>query len=95
MYASTRRGKQNGSPQGSPKLWPQLGGKEVRGPSPEAVSAGVADTAAYSVAVSASAADSAGAADSIAVERMTAPPVPGVQKPPRRVGKQFQDLLKA
>jgi hypothetical protein len=27
------------------------------------------------------------------VEAVKAPPVPGVQKPPRRVGKRFQDRL--
>ncbi len=43
---------------------PRLGGEEVRGPSSEAVSAGVADTAADSAAVS------AGAADSAAVETL-------------------------
>jgi hypothetical protein len=42
-----------------PELWPRLGGEEVRGPSSEAVSAGVADTAADFAAESAGAADSA------------------------------------
>jgi hypothetical protein len=46
-----------------PKLWPQLGGEEVRGPSSAAVSAGVADTTADSAAAS------AGVTDSAAVER--------------------------
>ena len=66
-----------------PELWPRLGGEEVRGPSSEAVSAGVADTAADS------------AADSAAVETLMAPPVPGVQKPPRWVGKRFRDRFAA
>ncbi len=51
------------------------------------------------MAVSAGAADSAvafaGMADSAAVEAVMAPPVPGVQKPPRWVGKWFQDRLMA
>ncbi len=68
-----------------PELWPRLGGEEVRGPSSEAVSAGIADTVAYSAAVS------AGAADSAAVETLMVPPVPGVQKPLRWVGKWFRD----
>jgi hypothetical protein len=67
--------------------------EEVRGPSSEAVSAGVADTAADSAANSA--VDSAGAADSAAVEALMAPPVPGVQKPPRWVGKRFRDRFEA
>jgi hypothetical protein len=49
-YRSTKTGLHRAPPE----LWPQLGGKEVRGSSSEAVSAGVADT----VAVSAGAADS-------------------------------------
>jgi hypothetical protein len=53
------------------------------------VSAGVADTAADF------AAESAGAADSAAVETLVAPPVPGVQKPPRWVGKRFRDRFAA
>jgi hypothetical protein len=68
-----------------PELWPRLGNGEVRGPSSEAETAGVADTAA----------DSAGAADSAAVETLVAPPVPGVQKPPRWVGKRFRDRFAA
>jgi hypothetical protein len=64
-----------------PKLWLRLGGEEVRDPSSEAVSAGVADTAADFAAVF------AGAADFAAVETVMAPPVPGMQKPPRWVGK--------
>ncbi len=36
----------------------------------------------------------AGVAGTAAVEVMKAPPVPGVQKPPRWVGKQFWDRLK-
>jgi hypothetical protein len=66
-----------------------LGWEEVRGPSSEAVSAGVANTAADF------AAESAGAADSAAVETLVAPPVPGVQKPPRWVGKRFRDRFVA
>ena len=66
-----------------PELWPRLGGEEVRGPSSEAVSAGVAGTAADF------------AADSAAVETLLAPPVPGVQKPPRWVGKRFRDRFAA
>jgi hypothetical protein len=69
----------NRSLQGSPELWPQLGGEEVRGPSSEAVSAGVADTV----------------ADSTAVEPLMAPPVLGVQQPPRWVGKRFRDRFAA
>ncbi len=46
-----------------PELWPRLGREEVRGPSSEAVSAGVADTAAASAGAADSAAASAGAAD--------------------------------
>ncbi len=57
--------------------------------SSEAVSAGVADTVADFAAVS------AGAADSAAVEPLMAPPVPGVQKPPRWVGKRFRDRFAA
>ncbi len=72
-----------------PELWPQLGREEVRGPFSEAVSAGVADTAADFAAVT------AGAADSAAVETLLAPPVPGVQKPPHWVGKRFQDRFAA
>jgi hypothetical protein len=89
MYASTRGGKQIGSPRGSPELWPRLGGEEVRGPSSEAVYAVAADTVADSVAVS------AGVADSAAVETLVAPPVPGMQKPPRWVGKRFWDRFAA
>jgi hypothetical protein len=72
-----------------PELWPQLGGEEVRGPSSEEVSAGVTDTAADSAAVS------TGTADSGAVETLVAPPVQGVQKPPRLVGKRFRDRFVA
>jgi hypothetical protein len=61
-----------------PKLWPQLGREEVRGPSSEAVSDGVTDTA----GTADSAVASAGVADSAAVEALTVPLVPGVQKPP-------------
>ena len=68
-----------------PELWPRLGNGEVRGPSSEAETAGVADTAA----------DSASAADFAAVETLVAPPVPGVQKPPRWVGKRFRDRFAA
>jgi hypothetical protein len=64
-----------------PELWPRLGNGEVRGPSSEAETAGVADTA--------------GAAVSVAVETLVAPPVPGVQKPPRWVGKRFRDRFAA
>ncbi len=71
------------------------GGEEVRGPSSEAVSSGVADTVAVSTGAADSAAVSAGAADSAAVEALTAPPVPGVQKPPRWVGKRFRDHFAA
>ncbi len=70
-----------------PELWAR--GEEVRGPSSEAVSTGVADIAVDSVVVS------AGAADSAAVETLMAPPVPGVQKPSRWVGKRFQDHFPA
>ncbi len=59
------------------------------------MSAGVADTAAVSAGAADSAAASAGAADSAAVEALTAPPVPGVQKPPRWVGKWFRDRIEA
>ncbi len=69
MYASTLGGEQIGSPQGSPELLHWLGGEEVRGPSSEAVYAGVADTVVVS----------AGAADSAAVETLMAPPFPGIQ----------------
>jgi hypothetical protein len=62
-----------------PELWPQLGGEEVRGPSSEAVTAGIADTT----------------ADSAAVETLMALPVLGVQKPPRWVGKRFRDRFVA
>jgi hypothetical protein len=65
-----------------PELWPRLG-REVRGPSSEGVSAGVTDTTAVSSGAADSAAASAGMADSAAVEALTAPPVLGVQKPPR------------
>ncbi len=68
-----------------PELWPRLGREEVRGLSSEVVSAGIADTVA----------DSAGAADSAAVEMLMAPPVLGVQKPPRWVGKWFRDCFVA
>ena len=70
-----------------PELWPRLGKGEVRGPSSEAVSAGVADIAADSAADV--------AADSAAVEPLMAPLVPGVQKPPRWVGKRFRDRFAA
>jgi hypothetical protein len=59
------------------------------------VTAGVADTATDSAAVSAGVTDSAGATDSAAVETLVAPPVPSVQKPPRWVGKQFRDRFAA
>jgi hypothetical protein len=72
-----------------PELWPRLGTEEVRGPSSEAVSAGVAGTAADSAAVS------AGAVDSAAVETLLAPLVSGVQKPPLWVGKRFWDRFAA
>jgi hypothetical protein len=49
------------------------------------VSAGIADTVA----------DSAGAADSAAVEMLMAPPVLGMQKPPRWVGKWFRECFVA
>ena len=80
-----------------PELWPRLGGEEVRGPSSEAVSAGVADIAADSAADAAadSAAAASAAADSAAVEPLMAPLVPGVQKPPRWVGKRFRDRFAA
>jgi hypothetical protein len=68
-----------------PELWPWLGGEEVRGPSSEAVSAGVADTAAVSAV----------AADSAAVETLMAPPVLGVQKPLCWIGKRFRDHFAA
>ncbi len=84
-YSSTETGLHRAPPE----LWPRLGREEVRGPFSEAVTAGVADTAADSAAVSADAADSA------AVETLMAPPVPGVQKPPRWVGKQFRDRIEA
>ncbi len=74
-----------------PKLWPQLGKEEVRGPSSEAVSTGVADTPAVSAGLADSTAASAGAADSASVEVLTASPVPGVQKPPHWGGKWFRD----
>ncbi len=73
-YSSTKTGLQRAPSE----LWPQLGGEEVRGTSSKAVSAGVADTVAVS----------SGVADSAAVETVAAPPVPGVQKPPRWVGKR-------
>ncbi len=76
--------RETGLHRAPPELWPQLGGDEVRGPTSAAVSAGVADTVAVAV--------SAGVADSAAVETVMAPPVPGKQKPPRWVGKRFQDL---
>ncbi len=85
--------RETGLHRAPPELWPQLGTEEVRGPSSEAVSAGVADTAADSAAVSA--AVSAGAADSAVVEMLVAPPVPGVQKPPRWVGERFRDRFAA
>jgi hypothetical protein len=66
--------RETGLHRAPPDLWPQLGGQEVRGPSSEAVSAGVGDTAADFAAVS------AGAADSAAVETLMAPLVPGVPK---------------
>jgi hypothetical protein len=55
------------------------------------VSAGIADTTAVSTGAVDSAVASAGVADSAAVEALTAPLVPGVQKPLRWVGKWFQD----
>jgi hypothetical protein len=69
----------------SPELWPRLGREEVRGPSCEAVSAGIADNMAVS----------AGTAGSTAVEALTAPMVLGVQKPLRWVGKRFWDRFAA
>jgi hypothetical protein len=66
VHTATRKPVSTGLPPSS-----GLGWEEVRGPSSEAVSAGVADTAAVSAAV----------------EPLMAPPVPGVQKPPRWVGK--------
>ncbi len=81
--------RETGLHRAPPELWPRLGGEEVRGPSSEAVSDGVADTAADSAAVSTDTADSA------AVETLMAPPVPGVQKPPRWVGKRFRDRFAA
>jgi hypothetical protein len=86
MYINKSHGaavqqRKTGLHRAPPELWPWLGGEEVKGPSSEAVSAGVADTAAVS----------AGAADSAAVETLVAPPVPGVQKHPRWVGKWFRD----
>jgi hypothetical protein len=64
-----------------------------------AVSAGVADTAAVSAGAADTAAVSAGAAasaaDSAAVETVMAPPIPGMQKPPRWVGKRFRDHFAA
>jgi hypothetical protein len=81
--------RETGLHRAPPELWPQLGTEEVRGPSSEAVSAGVADTAADSAAVS------AGVADSAVVEMLVAPPVPGVQKPPRWVGERFRDRFAA
>ncbi len=57
--------------QGSPELWPRLGGEEVRGPTSGAVPVDETGTA--------------------SVEAVKAPPVPGVQKPPRWVGKWFWD----
>jgi hypothetical protein len=60
-----------------------------------AVPANIAGIAA--VAVSDGTADSAvvsaGAADFATVETVMAPPVPGMQKPPRWVGKRFRDRL--
>ncbi len=78
-----------------PELWPRLGGEDVRAPSSEAVSAGIADTAAVSAGAADSAAVSAGVADSAAVEALVAQSVPGVQKPPRWVGKRFLDRFVA
>jgi hypothetical protein len=49
MYIITAR--ETGFHRAPPELWPQLGGEEVRGPSSETVTAGVADTAADSAAV--------------------------------------------
>jgi hypothetical protein len=34
-------------------------------------------------------------AGTTAVEAVKAPPIPGMQKPPRRVGKQFRDHVEA
>jgi hypothetical protein len=87
MYIITAR--ETGLHRAPPELWPWLGGEEVRGPSSEAVTASVADTAADSAAVS------TGEANSAAVETLMAPPVPGVQKPPRCVGKRFRDRFTA
>ncbi len=89
LYGSYRSEAKNPSPQGSPRALASAGKEEVRGPSSEAVSAGVADTAADF------AAETAGAADSAAVETLLAPPVPGVQKPQRWVGKRFRDRFAA
>jgi hypothetical protein len=80
-YSSTETGLHRATPE----LRPRLGREEVRGPSSEAVTAGVADTTVDYAAVS------AGAADSATVKTLMAPPVPGVQKPPRWVGKRFRD----
>ncbi len=77
--------RQTGLHRAPPELWPQLGGEEARGPSSAAASAGVADTAAVA----------AGAAVPAAVEAVMAPLVPGVQKPPRWVGKRFWDHFAA
>jgi hypothetical protein len=93
LYGSYRSEAKNQSPQGSPRALASAGKEEVRGPSSEAVSAGVADTAADFAAEFA--AETAGAADSAAVETLLAPPVPGVQKPPRWVGKRFRDRFAA
>jgi hypothetical protein len=62
VYLRTTEASRTGLHRAPPELWPRLGGEEVRGPSSEAVSAGVADTAAVS----------AGAADSAAVETLMA-----------------------
>jgi hypothetical protein len=77
------------------KLWPQLGGEEVRVPSSKLVSAGIADTMAVSPGTVDSAVVSEGMADSAAVEALTVTPAPGVQKSPRWVGKRFWDRFAA
>ncbi len=78
--------RETGLHRAPPELLPRLGGEEVRGPSSEAaVTAGVADTAAVSADV----------ADPAAVETLLAPPVLGMQKPPRWVGKRFRDRFTA
>jgi hypothetical protein len=61
--------------QGSPKLWPQLEGEEIRGLNSRVVSVDGIGTA--------------------TVEAVKALPVPGMQKPPRWVGKRFRDCFVA